>query len=164
MTEEFTNHSRRTVLRILGATAVSTTIAGCLGGSGEESEATRDPDATYVETAPDYDGWFDGVDNYSGTIDKRRQDEVLVRVGAGSRGMAFDPPAVMVSPGTTVVWEWTGNGGTHNVVAQNSEFESEYSSSDRFTFEHKFDSKGIHKYVCEPHRSTGMKGAVAVSE
>ncbi|WP_101296039.1 halocyanin domain-containing protein [Halegenticoccus soli] len=162
MTEEFINYSRRTVFRILGATAVSTALAGCLGDSGEETDTTRTPDGRYVDSAPDYDGWFDDVSNYSGTVDRRGQDEVIVRVGAREQGMAFAPPAVMVSLGTTVVWEWTGNGGTHNVVAQNSEFESEYSSSDGYTFEYTFDGEGVYKYVCEPHRSTGMKGAVTV--
>lgn len=82
MHEELTNHSRRTVLQILGATAVSTSFAGCLGDTREDSDATRNRDETYVESAPDYDGWFNGVDHYGGTVAKREQDEVIVHVGA----------------------------------------------------------------------------------
>jgi len=162
MTEEFTNYSRRTALRILGATAVSTTFAGCLGDSEEDTDTTGTSDERYVDSAPDYGGWFDDVSNYSGTVDKRGQDDVIVLVGAGDRGLAFAPPAVIVSPDTTIVWEWTDDGGTHNVVAQSSEFESEYSSSDGYTFEYTFDSEGVYKYFCEPHRAAGMKGAVTV--
>lgn len=162
MTEKTPNHSRRSVVRILGATALSISFAGCLSSNEENNDATRGPDETYVEDPPDYDGWFDGVDNYSGTVDRREQNEVVVRVGAGSRGRSFAPPAVMVSQGTTIVWEWTGDGGTHNVVAENNEFESKYSDSNGHTYEYTFEDTGVFKYVCEPHRSAGMKGAVVV--
>lgn len=162
MHKELTNHSRRTVLQILGATAVSTSFAGCLRDTREDSNATRNRDETYVESASDYDGWFNGVDNYSGTVDKREQDEVIVHVGAGNQGMAFDPAAVMVSQGATIVWKWTGEGGTHNVAAESSDFESEYSNSGDYTYEYTFNEAGVYKYACEPHRSAGMKGAVTV--
>lgn len=89
---------------------------------------------------------------------------MVVRVGAGSSGMSFDPAAVMVSQGTTIVWEWTGEGGTHNVAAESSDFGSEYSNSSDPTYEYTFDDAGVYKYVCEPHRSAGMKGAISVEE
>jgi halocyanin-like protein len=68
----------------------------------------------------------------------------------------------MVSRGTTIVWEWTGDGGTHNVVAENNEFESKSSNSNGHTYEYTFEDTGVFKYVCEPHRSAGMKGAIVV--
>ncbi|WP_227379988.1 halocyanin domain-containing protein [Haladaptatus halobius] len=162
MNEGIPNYSRRAVIRILGATAVGANFAGCLGSPSENSDATRRPDETYVEDPPNYDGWFDGVNNYSGTVDRRGKNEVIVRVGAGSRGKAFDPPAVMISPGTTIVWEWTGDGGTHNVSAENGDFESEYSDSSGHTYDYTFEDTRVFKYVCEPHRSAGMKGAIVV--
>ncbi|WP_267643919.1 halocyanin domain-containing protein [Haloarchaeobius amylolyticus] len=164
MSEKFNIYSRRNVIRILGVTGFSAAFAGCLGDSDEDADAARNPDETYVEPGPDYDGWFNDVSNYSGTVDRRGQESVTIRVGAGSQGLAFDPPAIMVSSGTTIVWEWTGSGGTHNVVAQSGEFQSEFSSSSGYTFEHTFDDGGVYTYVCEPHRSAGMKGAIAVSE
>lgn len=162
MTERIPHYSRRAVIRVLGATAVGASFAGCLGSPTENSDETKSPDETYVEDAPDYDGWFDGVDNFSGTVDGQGENEVIVRVGTGSQGMAFDLPAVMVSPGTTLIWEWTGDGGTHNVVAESGEFESEYSNSSGYTYEYTFEDSGVFKYVCEPHRSAGMKGAIVV--
>jgi halocyanin-like protein len=76
--------------------------------------------------------------------------------------MAFDPAAVMISPSTSIIWEWTGDGGTHNVAAESNEFESEYSNSSGHTYEYTFEDSGVFKYVCEPHRSAGMKGAIVV--
>ena len=63
-----------------------------------------------------------------------------------------------------MVWEWTGEGGTHNVVAEDGPFESETVDGDGHTFEHTFDAVGTYRYVCTPHRSLGMKGAVVVGD
>ncbi|MFB6232673.1 MAG: halocyanin domain-containing protein [Haloarculaceae archaeon] len=115
--------------------------------------------------ASPYDGWFADTDNFDGTVDRTGQDTVTVTVGAGSTGIQFDPPAIAIDPGTTVIWEWSGQGGSHNVVAQNGSFESELVGEAGHTFEHTFgegtDSEII-KYVCEPHQALGMVGAVAV--
>ena len=66
--------------------------------------------------------------------------EVTVAVGAQGNGgaFAFDPPAIRVSTGTTVVWEWTGEGAQHNVAAAGGGFESDMSSEEGYTFEHTF--------------------------
>ncbi|WP_459862429.1 plastocyanin/azurin family copper-binding protein, partial [Haloplanus litoreus] len=60
------------------------------------------------------------VGNYSEVADATGQDEVTITVGAQGNGgaFAFGPPAVQIDPGTTVVWEWNGEGGQHNVVAE----------------------------------------------
>ena len=116
--------------------------------------------------AAQYDGWFEDVDNYEGTYDYRGQDEVTVAVGAGG-GLQFDPAAILVDPGTTVVWEWTGQGGDHNVVTEGDGFASELVGAEGHTFEHTFDdaeSGATFLYYCDPHRAVGMKGAVAVGE
>jgi halocyanin-like protein len=118
---------------------------------------------------PDYEGWFDDVSNFESTVDRRGQSEVTVEVGAeGNDGnFAFEPAAVRVDPGTTVIWEWTGAGGGHNVVAEEGtdySYESELVSEEGFTFEHTFEQEGISKYYCTPHRSLGMKGAVVVGD
>jgi halocyanin-like protein len=89
---------------------------------------------------------------------------VTVAVGASGNGgnFAFDPAAVRVSTGTTVVWEWTGQGAQHNVAAEGGGFESDLSSEEGYTFEHTFSETGTYKYVCTPHRTLGMKGVVVV--
>ena len=119
-----------------------------------------------------YQGWFDDVENYEGTVDYRGEDEVTVAVGAGEDGLLFDPPAILVDPGTTVTWEWTGEATPHNVVHEPAEedsdpaFESELLEEEGATFEHTFDEveQGIYRYFCGPHRGVGMKGAVAIGE
>ncbi|WP_434521939.1 halocyanin domain-containing protein [Halorubrum sp. AS12] len=116
--------------------------------------------------AAQYDGWLEGVSNYDGTHDYRGQDEVTVEVGAGENGLRFGPAAILIDPGATVVWEWTGQGGGHNVVANDGAFESgEPVAEEGTTFEHTFEdaSEGDRfRYVCEPHEGAGMKGVVAV--
>jgi halocyanin-like protein len=89
---------------------------------------------------------------------------VTVAVGAEGNGgnFAFDPAAIRVSSGTTVVWNWTGQGAQHNVVAEDGSFESELTEEEGFTFEHTFSESGTYEYACTPHRSLGMKGAVVV--
>ncbi|WP_276270789.1 halocyanin domain-containing protein [Haloarcula litorea] len=133
--------------------AVGTAALGAVGTATAQSE-------------PDYGGWFENVSNYDGTVDRRGQDTVEITVGAqGNNGaFAFSPAAVMVSPGTEVVWTWTGEGGGHNVVSEGDgplDSGSPVSEADT-TYSHTFESEGIYKYVCTPHESLGMKGAVVV--
>jgi hypothetical protein len=71
----------------------------------------------------------------------------------------------MVDPGTTVVWEWTGEGGAHDVVSQEGEeLESELVDEEGHTYEHTFEEAGETLYICTPHEAQGKKGAVAVDE
>lgn len=115
-----------------------------------------------------YGGWLSDTSNYEGTVDFTGQEQVTVTVGAGENGVLFDPPAILVDPGTTVVWEWTGAGGSHNVVHEpdgedaEAAFESELMDSEGATFEQSFESAGTFRYFCSPHRVVGMKGVVAV--
>jgi halocyanin-like protein len=123
--------------------------------------------ATTAAAQSDYDGWLSDVSNYDGTtVDRTGQDEVTVRVGTQANGGAFGfgPPAVRVSPGTTVVWQWTGEGNQHNVVDEAGAFESDLASEAGYTFEHTFESEGTFKYYCQPHETVGMKGVVVVGE
>jgi halocyanin-like protein len=139
-------------------TVAAATAAGATTASGSVA-AQADP----------YQGWFEDVPNYEGTVDYRGRDEVTVAVGAGEDGLSFEPAAVLVDPGTTVVWEWTGQAAPHNVVHEPPEdgeptFESEMLSEEGATFDHTFDDaeEAIYRYFCAPHRGAGMKGAVAV--
>lgn len=121
-------------------------------------------DTVAAQSEPDYGGWFEGVSNFEGTYDYTGKSEVTVAVGSEANGgyFGFGPAAIRVDPGTTVVWEWTGEGNSHNVVAEDGSFESELYSAPGETFEHTFESEGIYKYYCVPHQSLGMLGAVVV--
>ena len=103
---------------------------------------------------------------YGGELeDMTGQDEVVIETGAGDNGFSFSPPGAVVSTGTNVVWEWTGNGGAHNVVSEDGsdyEFESELTDQEGYTIEQTVDEAGAVFYVCVPHRAQGMYGAVAV--
>lgn len=115
---------------------------------------------------PEVDRWLADVDNYEGTVpDRTAAERVSVSTGAPGNGghFAFDPPALAVSPGTTVEWEWTGEGGAHDVHfveadLANSELQPEAGA----TFTHTFEEPGVYRYTCRPHRGIGQKGAVVV--
>ncbi|MFB6107415.1 MAG: halocyanin domain-containing protein [Haloplanus sp.] len=133
------------------------------GGSAAAGAATAT--ATPVAAQASFGGWMSDVGNYSEVADATGQDSVKISVGAEGNGgsFAFDPPAVQVDPGTKVTWEWTGQGGSHNVTAESGgDFESELSGESGHTFSQTFDSEGVVKYFCQPHRSLGMKGVVVV--
>ena len=133
-----------------------TTVAGTAATAAAAGTATAQAS---------FDGWMSDVGNYSEVADATGQSEVTITVGAQGNGgaFAFGPPAVQVDPGTTIIWEWNGEGGQHNVVAEEGgELESELTAEAGFTFEQTFDSEGVIKYFCQPHRALGMKGVVVV--
>ncbi|SHG90835.1 halocyanin domain-containing protein [Halobaculum gomorrense] len=171
---------RRTVLRASGLAAVGglTALAGCSGGGGGGGDDTATAESTPTETASpteptdtggssgsaSFDGWLEGVSNYDGVVDRTGRSEVTVEVGVQANGgyYGFGPAAVRVSSGTTVTWEWTGQGASHNVVAQDGTYESELVAEAGHTFTHTFESTGTSKYYCMPHKALGMKGVVVV--
>jgi len=128
---------------------------------------TETPTATETgESGTGVDEYLSDVGNYDGTVaDMTGQDEIAVDVGAEGNGggFAFAPPAVRVDAGTTVVWEWTGEGGLHNVVAEDGTFDSGEPVADPDAiFEFTLSESGTYLYFCEPHKSLGMKGGVVV--
>ncbi|WP_338739604.1 halocyanin domain-containing protein [Haloplanus salilacus] len=145
---------RRRLLRAsAGAVGAGLVGTGAAGTAAAQSEP--------------FDGWLSNVGNYEGLVDETGSDEVTVEVGVeqGSGAFGFGPAAVQVDPGTTVVWEWTGNGGVHNVAAEEgADFSSENSQEAGFTFEQTFEESGVVKYFCQPHRALEMKGVVVVGD
>lgn len=135
-------------------------------GAAAAAAASAAASTAYAQEEFDYEGWFDDVSNFDGTVDATGEDEVTVEVGAGDDGLVFEPAAVHVDPGTTVVFEWTGEGGSHNVVEEESgeRYASELSDEAGTVYEVTYESDGISKYVCEPHAGVGMKGAIAVGD
>jgi len=176
---------RRRFLRLGGIAALGV-VAGCstdtesdtpTADSGDEdggSTPTAAPTATPAGTPAggaefDFGGWLSDTSNYDGTTaDMRGNGSVTIDVGAAANSGAFGfaPPAVRVDPGTAVTWEWTGDGGSHNVVARSG---AEFRSGDPTgeagtTFSRTFDDAGVVTYYCDPHRGMGMKGAIVVGE
>ncbi|USZ70411.1 halocyanin domain-containing protein [Natronosalvus halobius] len=161
--------SRRTFLQVSGGTLALALVAGCVeedegssgngngNGNGDGGSGNGNGSAEY-----DFDGYLDDANNYDGVEDHTGESEVAVDVGAGSDGFAYEPAAIVVDSGTTVVWEWTGAGGSHDVIAEDGSFESEMYGDEGETFEHTFDETGTFTYYCSPHISMGMKGAVVV--
>ena len=152
--------SRRRFVQGTGAAIAVSTLAGCGsdggGGNGGGDEVPQEI-SDHLEGANEYD---DSIEDMTG------ESEVTVEVGAGN-GLAFDPPAVRVSVGTNVAWEWTGEGGQHNVAAtedSDGDFQSSLHEEQGQHFEQTFDEAGNYLYVCEPHEQQGMRGAVEVVE
>ena len=92
--------------------------------------------------------------------------------GGGSETVAvidneFDPAELYVAPGTTVTWEWEGDG--HNVVVDSQPDEANWEGhqpieNSGFTHEHTFETTGEYAYYCAPHQSLGMEATVIVNE
>ena len=131
--------TRRDLLGAVGA-ASAVGLAGCTGAllpGGDEDETE--------------------------TVDRTGAETVSVAVGADG-GFSFAPAAIRVDVGTTVVWEWTGVGGSHNVVDRGGAFESGLAAAEGHAFEHEFAEPGTYEYVCTPHQTRDMEGTVEVVE
>lgn len=171
--------SRRSFVVAAGAAGL-TALAGCSDGestpeptSTPTEEPTATPTPTEGETGAaarltDFLRLEPAADNFDGTVeDMTGMDTVTVQVGAEGNGgnFAFSPPAIRISAGTTVRWEWTGEGGLHNVDSVDaSDFEftngDPKESGDPYT--QSFDDTGVGLYECDPHESLGMKGGFVV--
>jgi halocyanin-like protein len=153
---------RRTVLRGVGAVALTGVLAGCGGGGSDGGDGSSGGDGGDDSggVPSEVESYLSDANNYESVADETGSDSVTVDVGAAD-GLAFGPAAVRISTGTTITWEWTGNGGSHNVIAEDDTFDSgelQVSGS----FEHTFESTGAYNYFCQPHKQSGMKGAVIV--
>jgi halocyanin-like protein len=152
------------------ATATATPTATPTATRTDSGTPTDTSAPTATSTGSDgatgIDDYLADTTNYDGTVaDRTDRAEVTVRVGAEGNGggFAFAPPAVRVDPGTTIVWEWTGSGGLHNVVAEDGDFDSGSPvSGDTETFSYTVSGTGTWLYYCNPHRALGMKGAIVV--
>ncbi|MCG1003461.1 MULTISPECIES: plastocyanin/azurin family copper-binding protein [Halobacterium] len=133
------DRTRRDVLRATAGIGATATLAGCLGGgsSSGEVEALDAPEGTeVVEVGPD-----------------------------GS--YVFAPAELSISTGTTVRFVWLS--GTHNVAVTSQPADADWSGHETiegrgFSFEFTFEVPGRYEYVCTPHRTQGMTGAIVVEE
>jgi halocyanin-like protein len=161
-----TQFSRRTVVG--AAAALAAGLAGCSGGStsgsSEPSGSSDEADADGSGSAPAFDGYLSNASNYDGIVEETGNAEATITVGAEANGgnWGYGPAAVRVSTGTTVVWEWNGRGGPHDVVAEDGSFASKQMNGSGHTYTQTFEEPGVVKYYCTPHRRLGMKGVVVV--
>ena len=157
-------------------TETATTTATTDAGPTDEGTTSTTPGTSATATTDGGSGTTVGTGaveeylaeatGYDGSIaDETGSGSVEIAVGAGENGYAFDPAAVRVSPGTTITWAWTGEGGAHNVVSTgDGPLDSgEPAMGESVTYEATLDSPGVYRYYCNPHQSLGMKGAVAVA-
>lgn len=142
--------------------------------SATRGSGTRQPDTgddgegdSGDEFTADLQGWLRDTPNYEGVTDRTGESSVTVDVGAGQNGLFFDPPAVRVDDGTSVTWEWTGNGGEHSVESVETPGEG-WSNSDGLlesgthSWSREFTGEGTHLYECRHHTGVGMRGAIVV--
>lgn len=158
--------TRRNLLRTGAAGAAGLAVAGAAS-----SPVSADMDA--------YNEWLAEADWDGTTADATTAEEVFVQVGAGPEGLQYNPPAILIEPGTTITFEWTGQGGNHNVVHQTDPdperdekvFDSmedahdgDIPASEGTIYELTLDEEGWYPYVCTPHASLEMKGVIVVGE
>ena len=154
---------RRDFLRTAGGAAGGAAAVSAAAGPAGAAESGGDGGGGGGGGQPDYGGWLEDVPNFESTEDLTGEESVTVTVGGEPNdNWSFVPPAIHVDAGTEVVWEWSGEGNAHNVVDEAGNFESELTAEEGFTFSQTFEAEGIYKYYCQPHRGSGMKGAVVV--
>lgn len=138
-------------------------VAADHGDDGREPEPADD-DTTEVDDSPEaiVDEWLRGVANYDEIHDRRGIDEVTIQVGAvedAPQPFVFEPAAVRIDVGTTVVWEWADN-IDHSVTARDDAFDSGVQDGGEFT--HQFEESGTYRYYCGPHYGHGHLGGLIV--
>ena len=155
-------HTRRALLRrgaaLGGATLAAAGAAGPVAGQEEGDDEGPAP-------RPDFGDWLADVDG--GYRDARGESETTVTVGARGNGgtFAFSPANLWIDPGTTVTFEWTSN--NHNVLPESQPSDGGFDGHEPienggFSFKFTFETPGMYEYYCEPHRSVGMLGGIAV--
>ena len=134
--------------------------AGGAGGAGGADGSGGTP----ADRRRTFDGWLADTDNHESVVDLTGRDLVTIGVGAAGNGgrLAFDPPAVRVDPGTTVVWEWLVGGVDHDVRAADGGFASEVAAQVGHRYGVTFTGEKLWKYECAAHSGEGMRGVVLV--
>lgn len=136
------------------------------GADDEDEEDADEEDKTaladYLEDANNYDGEF---------VDLTGEEEVTVTVMDGhANGFdpapSFDPVAIEIEEGTTVIWEWEdeGHSVTHEPLGDQEELFDTGVLEAGDQFEYTFGEAGEYLYSCTPHLAQGHLGGVRVVE
>ena len=146
--------SRRRLLVVAASgSAVSTTLAGCLG----EDDTGADEDGETDDSDPDGDDDADTV-------------EIVTREGDEDEpNFVFDPDHVEIEPGTTV--RWVNTDGVFHTVASTDSLEEktpsgefdETLSTEGDTVEWTPETEGLQHYYCSPHAGF-MDGTIEVGD
>jgi plastocyanin len=169
---------RRSYLHYLAVAA-----AGGLAGCGGQSEGTPTPTPRGVDTQASSTSTSSRTPSPTPTDEATPTDSptptdeatptrtpVSAEIAVGPGGdFVFEPGTVTVAVGDTVRWVWESNG--HNVKPDDVPADSDWSGTpggglDTFdtghVYTHQFQVAGEFDYLCQPHRSYGMRGTVVV--
>lgn len=151
---------------VAGSTVLAlSALAGCNGNGGGGGGMEPTGTATPTETATATQTGTGTETETPGQASPDQRVTAYLNASPEAGNFAFAPPAVRISSGTTISWEWTGKGGDHNVDSHadsDLEFRSG-SATSAGTFEKTFDNPGVGLYFCSPHQSFGMKGGFIVA-
>lgn len=114
---------------------------------------------------PKIDEWLKNEDFDGILTDRRAREKVTVTVGAEGNGghFAYQPNAMVVDQGTTVVFKWTGRGGSHDVSWEDAGFDdSDVSGSAAFSYRVTMTDTGVYRYYCDSDKPNGGRGAIVV--
>lgn len=135
---------RRRLTLLIPAIAAGLVLVGC---GAEDATEAQQPPPTIPPDAVDLTG------------------QAAVDVGVGDND--FDPPVIIVSPGTDVVWTNVGR-NRHNVISSDEEpafaqIDTEQ-LDDGSSASRTFDEVGAYPYYCSIHGSPtrGQRGSVLV--
>jgi len=160
-------YKRRTMLRTAGAVVAGVSLAGC---PDDDPEPEPEPEPDTPEGRVDEFLTEHEANLYDGTVeDLTGEEELTIDVGAGDDGLAYDPAAARIDVGTTIVWEWTGQGGAHNVYSNPGTDDTDFDfrsgdpvDEEGHTWSYTFEEEGVSNYYCEAHRAVGHLGALIV--
>ncbi|QKY18871.1 halocyanin [Halolamina sp. CBA1230] len=179
--------SRRSFIRAGTAGAAATMAVG----TAAAQEGTENGTATATETGngtatatPSGNGTATGTPSGNGTATGTGNGTATGTAGGGGGGggpteevtvgpggnLTFAPEELTIETGTTVRWVWDSD--NHNVVPQSqpdgANWEGEGEPGTTFNagheYSHTFNTTGTYDYVCTPHESAGMVGAIEVVE
>ena len=170
--------ANRRQLLALGSGVLTGALGGCLqltDPSEETATENRDVTDTPTPTAtptPSVEDVLDeetlewlGNEATESFRDRTGSDTATVTVGDADRfEQEFTPAVLRVGTSTTVRWEWTGEGGSHNVVSDgDGPLDSgDVAAGSEATVEYTFEEPGTYRYHCQPHGGLGARGVVVV--
>ena len=156
-----TTFTRRTVVRGVGGTFAVGFLAGCLGDDEDDDQEEDDPETVAVN-------WASAADNFddAGDIeDHTGEDSVTVLNGEQpGANYVFEPAVVRIDAGTEVVWEWTTNNHTVDLIPGEGATLTDWddhpqAENEGYEYATTFDEPGVALYECVPHRAQNQRGA-----